>query len=339
LLAEAKATPSGFKSLSITDANRVEGLHAELEQAKKDMHAALSNSFDTPQAMRIILELIKDVNIHLKERTTDADLSTVEVIARWITKIVGIFGLDENASPPYDGLGWASAKVAGDLDPTTVVQPYSAIFSSVKSDVQALQLSSDSVSSLLAQQDPQTEFTSVAETGVRDVEQLAMPYLRSVSRLRDELRRVVSSESSETKKAILSLTDRIRDVDFTNLGVYLDDRPDGQASLIKFVPAAELIAAREEKKAKEAEKARLKEEAKRAKEVAEREKWEKAKVSPMEMFKDERFSEWDAEGLPTKVKDGGDIPKSQLKRFQKEQAKQRKAHEEWLVKFGGGGSS
>ena len=118
----------------------------------------------------------------------------------------------------------------------------------------------------LLSQTPQPEFKSLATSGVRDPEQLALPYLRSISKLRDELRRIAPTTSPETKNSILLLSDRIRDVDLTNLGVYLDDRSNGLPSLIKFIPAAELIAAREEKAAKEAEKARAKEEARRARE-------------------------------------------------------------------------
>lgn len=319
------------------DDSRPVGLLANLEQAKKDMHAALSNSFDTPQAMRVILNLVGDVNIHIKEKKAKADLPAVEAIARWITKMVGIFGLDENAKPPYDGLGWASA-TAAHIDPASAVQPYSEVFGIVSRNIRALALSSPSVSGLLDQQNPDAEFESLEASGVREVEVLAMPYLRSVSKLRDELRRIVPSESPEVKKAILALTDRIRDVDCTNLGVYLDDRADGQPSLIKFVPAAELIAAREAKVAKEAEKARQKEEKKRQLEQAEQEKWEKAKVSPLEMFKTELYSEWDADGLPTKAKDGTEVTKSQLKKLQKEQARQKKLHDEYLAKFGLGSS-
>ena len=79
------------------------------------------------------------------------------------------------------------------------------------------------------------------------------------TRLRDELRAVVSALESSSKQAVLTLSDRIRDYDLTDLGVQLDDQTD-KPSLIKFVPASKLIAARDEKAALLAEKARQKEE-------------------------------------------------------------------------------
>lgn len=282
--------------------------------------------------MLVILKLVNTTNVYLKDNK-DVNLAEVEAIARWITKMVGIFGLDANANAPYDGLGWASA-ISADVDPKTAVQPYAAVLEKVKADVTKLSLSSEAISALLTQ-DPAKEFESIASSGSRDIEKLALPYLRAVSQIRDELRRVVSAQTPETKKSVLAITDQIRDHDLTNLGVYLDDRPDNQPSLIKFIPAAELIAAREEKAAREAEKAKKKEEARLAREKAEQEAREKAKVPPEEMYKsDERYSEWDEQGLPTKMKDGSDVPKSQMKSLKKLWEKQKKAHEDLKAKGG-----
>ncbi|SPJ83875.1 related to cysteinyl-tRNA synthetase [Fusarium torulosum] len=330
LLAEAGIS-HGVKSLSLSaDDKASEGLMAELEQAKQDFEATMTNSFDTPKAMSVILKLVNTANVHLRDNK-DADLEALESIARWITKIVGIFGLDSNASPPYEGLGWATV-IASDVEPKTAVQPYADAFAKVKSDVSGLSLESGEISSLL-EQDPAAEFESISSGGSRDPEKLSMPYLRAVSKLRDELRRIVGNQTPETKKAILALTDRIRDEDLTNLGVYLDDRPDGQASLIKFIPAAELIAAREEKVAQAAEKAKKKEEARLAREKADQEAREKAKVKPEDLFKgDERYSAWDEQGLPTKMKDGSDVPKSQLKGLKKQWDRQKKAHDDLKAK-------
>lgn len=339
LIAEASGSAEAIKGdiqkLSIGDASGG-GLQADLEQAKKDVEAAFSNSFDTPQVMRVILEIVRKANIHIKDQANNLDLTALEAIARWVTKIVGILGLDANAKPPYDGLGWVSAAAAANLEPAVAIQPYKDVYSTVKNDILALGLDSSEALSLLLSKSPDSEVDSLVATGVRDPEQLALPYLRSVSRARDELRRAAPTAAPETKKAILVLSDRIRDFDLTNLGVYLDDRPD-QPSLIKFIPTAELIAAREEKVAKEAEKARAKEEARVAREQVEAEKLEKAKVRPEDLFKaDERYSEWDANGLPTKLKDGSEVPKSQLKKLTKEWDRQKKAHADYLVKTGAG---
>ncbi|KAI1437504.1 cysteinyl-tRNA synthetase [Xylaria sp. CBS 124048] len=343
LLVEAQDSGSSSPSplngavqdLSIADNKPTEGLLADLEQAKKDVQAAFSNSFDTPQVMRVIADIIRKANIHIGAPNGNLELSAVESIARWVTKIVGILGLDANARPPYEGIGWVSAASLVDVDPATAVGPYETVYNSVLSDIETLDFPAPETLADLMSQSPKAEFESLVEAGVRDPEQIGLPYIRATSKLRDELRRIVPSAEPELKKSILALSDRIRDFDLTNIGVYLDDRPDGQPSLIKFIPAAELIAAREEKAAKEAEKAKAKEEARLAREKAEAEKWEKAKVPPQEMFKnDERYSEWDAEGMPTKLKDGSEVPKTQLKKLKKEWDRQNKVHGEYLTKFG-----
>ncbi len=189
---------------------------------------------------------------------------------------------------------------------------------------------SEALDQLLAL-DVDAEFSAAEAAGTRDAESLALPYVRAVARTRDEIRKV--APSSPAKKQLLALSDRIRDEDLTNLGVWLDDRSGDQGSLIKFVPKEELIAQREEKAAKEREKIAAKAAAKAAREKEEAEKAEKAKVKPEDMFKnDARFSAWDADGLPTKTKDGEDVPKSAAKKLKKDWDRQKKAHEDWLKK-------
>lgn len=320
-----------LKPLSIQGDKPREGLLAELETAKAELEAALVNSFDTPRAMLVMLKLVNLTNVFLKDNK-DVNLAEVEAIARWITKIVGIFGLDALAEPPYSGIGWASA-ISADVDPRMAVKPYVSVLDQIKADVKALALTNDEAFPTLLAHDPISELESVVQSGSRDLEKLALPYLRAVSKLRDELRRVVSTQSAETKKGLLALTDRIRDQDLTNLGVYLDDRPDNQPSLIKFIPAAELIAAREEKAAQATEKAKKKEEARLAREKADQEAREKAKVRPEDLFKnDERYSAWNEQGLPTKMKDGSDVPKSQQKAAKKAWDKQTRLYEDLKAK-------
>ena len=263
-LSEAESAISGVKDLSLSETSS-KGLTEELEQAKKDLNKALSNSFDTPTAMQIILRLVRDANIYMIDKSTGSNLKEVEAVARWVTKIVGIFGLDPNAEAPYENLGWGAPNVslASNVDPQTAVKPFSAVFASVKKEVEDLGLSEPAIKAVLEQQNPEAESAEIEKSGERDVEKLALPFIRATSRLRDELRGIVSSATLDPsqKQAILLLSDRIRDYDLTDLGVQLDDQTD-KPSLVKFVPAAKLIAAREEKAALAAEKAKKKEEGK-----------------------------------------------------------------------------
>ncbi len=337
----------GVQKLSLaegSDAKASDGastLSAEFGQAKKDLDAALRNSFDTPTAMQVILRLVRSANVYMSD--PNADLAVPEAVARWVTKIAGIFGLDPNAAPPYEGaLGWgapnpaAHATGGSSADPKAAVQPYSAVFAKVKGDAAALGLTAEAtLNTMLADLRPDAEFAALEEGGECDVERLAMPFLRAVSSLRDELRRAATAAADrEQKTAVLALSDRIRDYDLVELGVQLDDQPD-RPSLIKFVPVAKLVAAREEKAAAAEAKWRQKHEAQLARARLEQEKWDKAKVAPQALFRDPAaFSAWDADGLPTKLADGGDVPKTQQKRLKKEWERQKKLHDAYVEKFG-----
>jgi cysteinyl-tRNA synthetase len=328
LVAEAGAsnghTEDNLGKFSLSDND---GLQSALENAETELRNAISDSFDTPKAMRVIYELIRDANIYINTHKADIDVRELEKVARWVTKIVGILGLDANARPPYDGLGWAATPLNGDINHKEAIAPYSEVYRNVRAEIETLQVHSEALDALM-NFDVDAEFFSLVSTGANDIETISMPYLRTVSRMRDELRRL--APTSPSKKQILSLSDRIRDEDLTNLGVYLDDRPDGQPSLVKFVPKVDLIAQREEKAAKEREKVAQKAAARLARERQEEERKEKAKVSPMDMYKgDERFSEWDEEGMPVKMKSGEEVPKSQLKKLRKDWEKQKKLWEEY----------
>ena len=103
---------------------------------------------------------------------------------------------------------------------------------------------------------------------------------------------------------------------------------------MKLVPPAELLRAREEKRAAaEAKAAR-----KAASVAAEREKrraqLERGRVPPGELFRPPHcaeFGAWDAQGVPLADRDGKELSKSASKKVQKEWAAQKKRHEEFLA--------
>lgn len=52
----------------------------------------------------------------------------------------------------------------------------------------------------------------------------------------------------------------------------------------------------------------------------------------MTMFQTEEYSAWDADGIPTKDKDGEELTKSRRKKLVKDWERQKKAHEAFLAK-------
>jgi cysteinyl-tRNA synthetase len=96
--------------------------------------------------------------------------------------------------------------------------------------------------------------------------------------------------------------------------------------MVKLVPTEQLRAARDAKAAAAQEKIARKAAAAAAAEAKRLERLEKGRVAPTEMFKSntEEYSEWDEQGLPTKDKEGAELPKSRVKKLQKEWAAQKK---------------
>lgn len=48
------------------------------------------------------------------------------------------------------------------------------------------------------------------------------------------------------------------------------------------------------------------------------------------MFKNDLYSEWDEDGIPTKDKDGNEVTKSMNKKLKKQWLAQKKLHEEFF---------
>ena len=158
-----------------------------------------------------------------------------------------------------------------------------------------------------------------------------LPFARSVSTYRDSIRLLALTLPPEPKSQLLTLSDTLRDTSFLSLGLSLDDRAPGQPALLKQVPVAELLAARDRKIAEQAAAARKKESARLERERLEQQKAEKGKVDPREMFRTADWADWDDEGVPLREKDGTEVTQSKRKKLRKDWERQKKAHEAWLA--------
>lgn len=110
---------------------------------------------------------------------------------------------------------------------------------------------------------------------------------------------------------------------------------DGKA-LVKLVSPAELMKAREEKRALVEAKAAKKAASVEAERQKRLQKIEKGRVSPNEMFKPPNVAEgtyksWNEDGLPLTDSEGKELAKNQTKRVQKEYTNQAKLHEDFLA--------
>ncbi|KAH7071153.1 tRNA synthetases class I (C) catalytic domain-containing protein [Paraphoma chrysanthemicola] len=285
-----------------------EKVQKAFETAKEKVHNALADSFDTPSAMRAISGLITDYNSADKAGLSD---SVSFDVARYITRIVRIFGLDGSADPYDGGIGWAG------VDIPSVAKEFVYAVSRERDEVRqhaiAGDLSGTVLEDILAQHKP-----------AQQQEASAVPYAEVLSTFQENLRGL--AEKQAPAKDFLDLCDQLRDTHLWNLGIYLEDR-DNAPAMVRPVDA-ELQAARDQKEAIARQKAEAK--IKREREEAEKKAKlaEQAKINPLEMFKTEEYSAWDAEGLPTKDKDGQDVAKGKTKKLKKEWEKQKKLYDE-----------
>jgi cysteinyl-tRNA synthetase len=141
----------------------------------------------------------------------------------------------------------------------------------------------------------------------------AIPYNAILSQFEQDLLRLLKQNAESTK--FLELADRLRDVHLWNAGMYLGDRTNAPA-MVRPVHAR-LRAEREQKEAI----ARQKAEAKQKRELERAKLAEQAKISPKDMFRTEGYSLWDDDGVPTKDKEGADVPKSKTKKAKERMGK------------------
>jgi cysteinyl-tRNA synthetase len=287
-------------------------LSAALEKAKKETDAALCDSFNTPLVMQSISNLVTEANSAISN-DPNTDTTSLLSIAQWITRIVTIFGLNGSASPNTTTIGWEGVSIPTPAQP--VIYPLSQIRDEVRRQARAKAVVPEVLEKLASQPLP------AAPTPEN------LPYVTAYQTFQSQVKTALAQPAAiETE--LLRLCDLLRDTVLWDQDIYLEDRDAPLPALVrpldanmKAARAAKERAAEEKRLAKER---RLAEEAAKKAAVA-----EKAKVQPQDMFKTDEFAEWDANGVPTKLKGGDDLPKSRRKKLEKDWKAQKVAHEKW----------
>ncbi|KAI0536636.1 cysteinyl-tRNA synthetase [Xylaria digitata] len=291
-------------------------LLSALDKAKADVDTALCDSFNTSAVMRILSNLITESNS--AEALSD---QTVILLARWVTRIITIFGLDpEGDLGDPDRIGWSG------LDIPAPAKPYVYSASQLRDKVRALAFSGS------------VDYTAIAKLadGITiavstPVAESSKPYDQVLQQFRTNAKALAAQQAPA--KDLLALCDQLRDVHLWNLGIYLEDRNNPRPSLVRPLDKL-LIEARAEREsasiAKAKAKAKLEQEAReaeRGKKLRERDK-----VDPLLMFRaSDEYLEWDESGIPTVDAGGNVVSKNRRKKLVKEWEKQKERHEEWLA--------
>lgn len=173
--------------------------------------------------------------------------------------------------------------------------------------------------------------TAAAHAGaVADKEEVAAPFVRVLSSFRDRVRQLARANAPATE--LLKLADALRDVELTDLGVALEDQENGQA-VFKFVPAEQLQAQRAEKEKAMADKAARKAAAAAAAAAKRRERLERGRIPPAELFRpphSTEYSAWDDDHVPTHDQAKEALGKKRRKNCEKEMERHKQLHAEYL---------
>ncbi|CAG8805122.1 24719_t:CDS:10, partial [Cetraspora pellucida] len=120
------------------------------------VHAALCDSFNTPTAMDEIMELINKTNIYVSAGRNNISMYVLENIAKYVTKMLKIFGVIGNTSSEDIGFGDSEQSV---INREEVVLPYLRVLSSFR----------DNVRDLARQQKGHGEFLALSDK-LRDID-------------------------------------------------------------------------------------------------------------------------------------------------------------------------
>ncbi|KAF1916858.1 cysteinyl-tRNA synthetase [Ampelomyces quisqualis] len=289
-------------------------LLSALDKAKAQVNTALCDSFNTSAVMRILSDLVTESNS--VDKLSD---QTVFLLARWVTRIVTIFGLDpEGDLSNLDRIGWSGLGIP------TPAKPYIYPASQLRDKVRTLAFSGSVDHTAIAKF--ADGITIAASTPVVES---SKPYDQVLQQFRTDVKALAAQQAPT--KDLLALCDQLRDVHLWNLGIYLEDRNNSQPALVRPLDKS-LVEARAERESASTAKARAKLERETREAEREKELRERAKIDPLLMFRtSDEYLEWDESGIPTVDAAGNVVTKSKRKKLVKEWEKQKKMHDEWLV--------
>ncbi|KAG8733370.1 hypothetical protein FRC11_006792 [Ceratobasidium sp. 423] len=120
-----------------------------LTQTQHAYRVALCDSFNTPEAMQRVLELVSRANVYVARGRSRVNVGVVAHIARWVTEALRVFGLGADAS---GSIGWGAdgENQEGSVDREALLMPYLRTLSGFRDSVRQLAMSGASAKDILA---------------------------------------------------------------------------------------------------------------------------------------------------------------------------------------------
>jgi len=280
--------------------DREKTLLADLDNCKKAVDAALKDNFNTSKVIAEISKLVGTC-YNSYDALPEACLEPVSKVRDFVVEILGIFGVEKLSISPENEA--ASTKA---LD----------AFANLREDVRKLARDKaiDKVAEAVKQAAPQVAAAKSAGLG-----ELSDAF-KSFS---DDL------AGCTTPQDLLKRCDEVRDKDFVQLGVRLEDRVVGFVWMYDETKAMVREAQEAEEKKAEAKAEKLE------RSLAEKRKAlagaVQSAIAPVDTFSKGAskalYAEFDETGLPTKLVGDGEISKAQQKDWKKQLTKQEKDFE------------
>lgn len=165
--------------------------------------------------------------------------------------------------------------------------------------------------------------------------ELTLKYVDALAKFRADIRAISKSgQFNESIKQILNLCDTLRDQTLPGLGVRLEDKEENGCPYVIKLEDPESLAREKLMAERREQEKRLKEETiKLEKLKLQRQREDKMKIPPTEMFtsQSDKYSKFDDLGMPTHDFAGKEISKSALKKLQRLYTEQEERYKRYLA--------
>jgi len=118
-------------------------LSTTLLTSQADFRSALCDSFNTAQALEVLLRLVSETNKYISSRQATKSPISPELLSKvgnWVTRMLRMFGLGEG--PDDGGIGWGSPQgSAGEtIDREKLLMPYLDVLSNFRDTIRQMSL-------------------------------------------------------------------------------------------------------------------------------------------------------------------------------------------------------
>ncbi|EPX70767.1 cytoplasmic cysteine-tRNA ligase Crs1 [Schizosaccharomyces octosporus yFS286] len=134
----------------------------DLQTAQSNVHSALCDNFNTPLVMFHIDSLVGKSNIYIREVGQKPCTRLLSEIAVWVTKLLQIFGLDDEGHP--NAIGWSSKSSASAFSSNDTM-PYIRAVSTFRDRIRELSIAKAPIQEILQACDAFRDY-DMAELGV-----------------------------------------------------------------------------------------------------------------------------------------------------------------------------